>query len=170
MLNNLTNFFNIIKEKFIKKTLDPSDLIAIGTKDYRYGGGYKPTAIKFSDLQAQLGGGSTPSYKVYTALLTQTDDDDPVATVLENTLGGTVVWTRSVAGYYIGTLAGTFTTNKTAILLGNNRYTLSNATLIKADIVCYSYNQNTVEVSTVNETALVDDILANTFIEIRVYP
>ena len=31
-------------------------------------------------------------YKVYTALLTQTGTNAPVATVLENTLGGTPVW------------------------------------------------------------------------------
>lgn len=30
-------------------------------------------------------------YKVYTALLTQTGTDAPVATVLENTLGGTPI-------------------------------------------------------------------------------
>ena len=54
MLNNLTNFFNIIKDKFVKKTLDPSDLIATGTRDHRYGGGYKPTAIEYADLRSQL--------------------------------------------------------------------------------------------------------------------
>ena len=32
------------------------------------------------------------SYLVYTALLTQSGTDAPVATVLENTLGGTVTW------------------------------------------------------------------------------
>ncbi len=46
--------------------------------------------------------------KVYRALLTQTGTDAPVATVLENTLGGTVVWTRDDTGLYTGTLAGAF--------------------------------------------------------------
>lgn len=55
-------------------------------------------------------GGS--SYLVYTALLTQTGTSAPVATVLENTLGGTVVWTRESAANYIGTLAGAFPNNK----------------------------------------------------------
>jgi hypothetical protein len=54
MLSNLTNFYNLIVGKFMKKTLDPTDLIAVGTKDGRYDGGYKPTGIKFEDLQAQL--------------------------------------------------------------------------------------------------------------------
>lgn len=55
------------------------------------------------------------SYKVYTALLTQSGTDAPVATVLENTLGGTVVWTRQSAGIYNATLVGAFTENKTYI-------------------------------------------------------
>ncbi len=54
--------------------------------------------------------------KVYRALLTQTGTDAPVATVLENTLGGTPVWGRSGAGIYPLTLEGCFTANKTFIL------------------------------------------------------
>lgn len=47
--------------------------------------------------------------KKYVALLTQTGTDAPVATVLENTLGGVPVWTRDSTGNYLGTLAGAFT-------------------------------------------------------------
>ena len=50
------------------------------------------------------GGGA--SYDVYTAILTQSGTDDPTATVLENTLGGTVVWTYVDVGTYLGTLTG----------------------------------------------------------------
>jgi len=59
----------------------------------------------------------TAPYKVYRALLTQTTTGAPVATILENTLGGTLVWSRSSAGSYIGTLSGAFTVNKTFILV-----------------------------------------------------
>lgn len=41
-----------------------------------------------------------PTYKVYTALLTQTGTNAPVATVLENTLGVTPTWLYGVAGSY----------------------------------------------------------------------
>ena len=54
-------------------------------------------------------------YKVYTALLTQSGTDAPVATILENTLGGTVVWSYDGFGSYIGSLNGAFTENKTFI-------------------------------------------------------
>jgi len=52
-------------------------------------------------------------YKVYTALLTQTGTNAPVATVLENTLGGDIIWSYSGTGSYLGTLAGAFTSQKT---------------------------------------------------------
>jgi hypothetical protein len=58
MLNNITNFFNLIKGRRIKTQLEDTDLIAVGTKQSPALGDYKPTAIQFSDLQAQLGGGS----------------------------------------------------------------------------------------------------------------
>lgn len=54
-------------------------------------------------------------YKKYVALLTQTGTSAPVATVLENTLGGTVVWTRAGEGYYTATLAAAFPLAKTTI-------------------------------------------------------
>lgn len=54
MLNNLTNFYNLIVGRRIKTQLEPSDLIAVGTKQSQVIGDYKPTAIKFEDLQAQL--------------------------------------------------------------------------------------------------------------------
>lgn len=46
--------------------------------------------------------------KVYRAVLTQSGTDAPTATVLENTLGGTVVWTRDNPGRYVATLVGAF--------------------------------------------------------------
>jgi hypothetical protein len=45
MLNNLTNFFNLITGRRIKTTLEDSDLIAVGTKQSPARGDYKPTAI-----------------------------------------------------------------------------------------------------------------------------
>jgi phage gp36-like protein len=45
--------------------------------------------------------------KCYIATLTQTGTNAPVATELANSLGA-LVWTRSSAGVYVGTLANTF--------------------------------------------------------------
>lgn len=54
MLNNLTNFFNIITGKMIKKVPENSDLIPLGTRDTRYGGNYKPTAISVEDFISSI--------------------------------------------------------------------------------------------------------------------
>lgn len=59
MLNNIPNFFNIITGKMIKKVPENSDLIPLGTRDTRYGGSYKPTAITVEDFIAAIGGGSS---------------------------------------------------------------------------------------------------------------
>ena len=66
------------------------------------------TVLPIGDLPSP-----TLPYKVYTALLTQIDAEAPVATVLENTLGGIISWTRDSAGNYIGTLNGAFPLGKT---------------------------------------------------------
>lgn len=57
MLNNITNFLNLIAGKAVKSTLDPDDLIPVASKDFRYKGNYRPTAIPFKELQKQLGTG-----------------------------------------------------------------------------------------------------------------
>jgi hypothetical protein len=58
MLNNITNFFNLIKTGKVKTQLDATDLLPIGTKDLRFIGQYQPTMIQYSDLVAGLVGGS----------------------------------------------------------------------------------------------------------------
>ena len=58
-------------------------------------------------------------YTVYTALLTQAGTAAPVATILQNTTGGTFTWTRQSAGNYTVTAStALFTVNKT-IVFGN---------------------------------------------------
>lgn len=59
-------------------------------------------------------------YKVYTALLRQTGTSAPVATVLEDTLGGTVGWTYEDVGEYSAILTGAFTLGKTWIIIGTS--------------------------------------------------
>lgn len=56
MLNNLTNFFNLITGRMIKRVPENTDLMVLGTKDTRYTGGYKPTAITVEDFIAATQG------------------------------------------------------------------------------------------------------------------
>jgi hypothetical protein len=122
------------------------------------------------------GGGA--SYLVYTALLTQSGDENsptqgiPQATVLENTLGGTVVWTRDGVGQYTGTLVGAFTLNKTFMLIqqdGNS----SGLQLIGQNDIDSLYLQTVGGLGGVlgnTPPAFTDGGLINTSIDIRVYP
>lgn len=114
------------------------------------GGGTATTAVKINNV------------KVYRALLTQTGTSAPTATVLENTLGGTVVWTREGNGDYDGTLSGAFTANKTMCFAGHS--------LFNAIVAVVRADANTINVTTSGEFVQVDEILSGTSIEILVYP
>ena len=60
MLRNINNFFNIIKEKRVKKTLKNTDMIPIGSRDVLNPSQYNDTAISWADFQAIGGGGTGP--------------------------------------------------------------------------------------------------------------
>ena len=105
-------------------------------------------------------------YKVYTALLSQSGTSAPVATVLENTLGGAVVWSRIGVGAYRATLSGVFTATKSfgqaALYTDINTVYSGNRT--------FQFNRNTTSIMelfhTRNDTN-VDNFAAS--VEIRVY-
>ena len=77
-----------------------------------------PLRLKAIFAKLPTGGGDSRPYKVYTALLNQSGTNAPVATVLENTLGGDIVWSYYTEGVYNGELLGAFTINKTDISFG----------------------------------------------------
>jgi len=106
-------------------------------------------------------------YKVYTALLTQTGTAAPTAIVLENTLGGTVLWTRATNGVYVGTLSSAFTTNKTVVFCTKD--TTSPTGTAGVMIRASWGSASTVGISVLNNVGGIDGQLANTSIEIRVY-
>jgi len=58
MLRNISNFYNIIKRNRIKTSLKGGDLIGIGVRDRKDRSTYYDSAIKFSDLQDQVGAGA----------------------------------------------------------------------------------------------------------------
>ena len=130
--------------------------------------GVEPTDLqdafdKITALTANFNGGGAAPYKVYTALLTQSGTDAPIATVLENTLGGDIVWSRNSVGNYTATLLGAFIDNKTTIQIIANRGKGHTATSSVNDV-------DSVFLGMANAVnSLADDILENTPIEIRVY-
>jgi len=63
-------------------------------------------------------------YKSYTALITQSGVTAPVATVLQNTLGGDFTWGYTSAGLYTLTSStSAFTTNKTILFANHGNVT-----------------------------------------------
>lgn len=142
---------------------------------------YDYTKLTFTELVAKIGKSrffhlpkmleeilgrlvpQAPTYKVYTALLTQSGTDAPVATVLENTLGGDVVWSYSSIGTYNAVTNGFFTLNKT---IGFFNYSLSQGDEIFMTVE--SIDINTIELINRTSTSSVQDVFSGQ-IEIRVY-
>ncbi len=113
-----------------------------------------------SDLDVQ---GLINGVKVYTALITQSGTNDPVATIVgENTIGS-IVWTRVGVGLYYGTLASAFPVNKTVGFSGN-------AGLIGLSSRAVSIRRISENVIEMMNDGAADNQLNDTSIEIRVYP
>lgn len=109
-------------------------------------------------------------YKEYVALLTQSGTDAPVATVLYNDLGGTVVWTRGGVGLYEGTLTGAFTVNKTDPSSGGIYYWLDTVDLNANSIVKLVWTSaNIIAVETTSDGLASDALLVSFVIKVRVY-
>jgi len=109
-------------------------------------------------------------YKVYVALLSQTGTGDPVATVLENTLGTTLTPSRTNVGQYLLTLGtGTFDFDKTTCIISQQQ-----DNLVYPDECGYRsvfVNSTSIGIRTIGVDLISsDNRLSYTMIEIRVYP
>lgn len=115
--------------------------------------------------------GKVNGIKVYRALLTQTGTSDPTATVLENSLGGTLVWTRSSAGTYVATLTGAFPSAKAHLLIGSIQggTSFEKAKLTRTSADALSLVTKNIDLTIPSATAT-DAMLVETAVEIRVYP
>jgi hypothetical protein len=132
-----------------------------------------PTEQQFVDLIDSTYRG----YKVYTALLTQSGTDAPVATVLENTLGYEPVFYRINTGSYrvdptAPLIAPTFNPSKVVMFIGHN--TTSNAGNYNSlEYLGLDNGDGTVNIVTYNTDGdtfvTADGVLNYTPIEIRVY-
>jgi len=122
-------------------------------------------------------GGATPQYKVYTALLSQSGTNDPVAVVLENTLGQTITWAYNDVGSYIFTSSiPLFEQGKVQLIQGSG----NTSSLISlwgyynspTEFIIDNFDLGNVgDGSTYPNigASMVDGIMEDQFIEIRVY-
>ena len=121
--------------------------------------------LKKKSSSASAGGGA--SYLVYTALLSQSGTDAPVATVLENTLGVTVTWSYGNVGSYTGTYSATLSGD--IYVDEKKRYLVF--PFDGAITMSLSSNSTVIDISTfdhVNETGI-DGAMTSVPIQIRLY-
>lgn len=123
-----------------------------------------------TDLATALAGKAAVSTtKVYRALLSQSGTDAPVATVLENSLGGVPVWTRANPGEYLLTLASAFLGTATPIrdaLFNDSGGTFD--AVLGTDGGAHEYSLKTFAAADLFSPD--DDCLAAYFFSIAVYP
>jgi hypothetical protein len=100
-------------------------------------------------------------YLVYVALMSQSGTSAPTATVLENTLGGSVTFNYIGVGDYTITTSGLFTADKTAPI----------AACVDRFVTGVSWiDSSTIQLRTSNAGSMANGFLTRTMIEIRVYP
>lgn len=110
---------------------------------------------------------STRPYKIYTAILSQTGTANPVATVLENTTGATVTWTRGAPGQYVGTFSS-------AVLTASK--TIISPIQLLPPYTNYAFTQqtgtSTVSITTTSTGANTDALLSaiTSYIDVKIYP
>lgn len=145
----------------------------------------QPTPLEGATATIQFAGGTEVNYtsdgitwnvnfanikpKVYKALLTQSGTDAPVATVLENTLGGTVSYVYNGIGQIEITSPTLFTENKTLINI-----TLGYSFVGFLGFINYSYRNpssiNLVTFSNTIDATPNNGVLDKASITIEVYP
>jgi len=142
--------------------------LLLGTSVPAIGTNEKATTKNFGleSIGSLINTGFAGGYTVYTALLTQAGaavGNIPVATILQNTTGGTITWSRTAgnaAGEYTATITNSlFALNKTMVFI-NNGSTVSN----QANVGWASPTTSTITIDTST-----DSVLTAASIEIRVY-
>jgi len=167
-VTGLQQELNLINEEL--DTLDsvPSDINSINSTISSLNSIINTQNQIISELQSAIANLPQPqpeqNYKVYTALMAQNGTNAPVVTVLENTLGGDIVWTYVSTGRYFGTLNGAFIENKTFLLSSVK----TNSDVPFSEIHFSRWSVNSVQILQFSEF-VPTNAFDNFSIEIRVY-
>lgn len=101
------------------------------------------------------------TYLSYVSLINQTGTEDPTTTVLENSLGLSITWTRESQGKYVGSLDRSIDIGKTVIFYT----TPTTHTGVRGEIV----GDNEVRIELQNGTNAFADNFSNLSFELREY-
>jgi len=98
-------------------------------------------------------------YTSYAGYLVQSGTEAPLATVMQNTTGGTIAWSRNSSGNYSGTITGgAFTAGKTLVFINQGGSTSASVNIAWAS-----------SATAITIITGADDVLAKAAIEIRIY-
>lgn len=141
----------------------------VSTTGFRMPTGASAGYVLTSDASGNGSWNKKLPYKVYVALLSQTGINDPTSVELENTFGITATFSYSTPGQYYLHMSGQFTTN-TFIINGS-----PDQSPIGGDFAHFVTNKVSSDIIVlqtfdVNGAGLMDGLLNDTSIEIRVYP
>jgi hypothetical protein len=157
---------NVILPGANAQVFGKGNVVTAGTKGIIVGDGQTLTesgmVINNLTVTGTINGDVVVPYKKYVATISQTGTADPTVTVLENTIGD-IVWTRTLAGRYEGTLVGAFPDQ-------DKTYLLNSTTQTDNYIRFYWTSANVVQIRTADFTnTLQDGQLDFNTIEIRTY-
>jgi len=123
------------------------------------------------DLLSSGGGGGSLPYTAYNAVLNQSGSDAPAATVLQDDLGGTPVWSYNSTGDYTCTVTGALTVAKTQVFIGHQGYDSNLGDVGNFSVKNLTVNGFTLEgYEAGGGGQYADDLLVDVPIEIRVWP
>jgi hypothetical protein len=107
--------------------------------------------------------------KQYCFSVSQSGSSAPTVTVHLNQLSGTIAWTRSTTGTYVGTLIGAFLSGKVPIVEGfiRNGSSIGSSTL--NTFILQRLTDNTVALGTFTNGTLTDGLLTNQYFELNVF-
>jgi hypothetical protein len=157
---------NVILPGANAQVFGKGNVVTSGTKGIIVGDGQTLTesgmVVNNLTVTGTINGDVVVPYKKYVATISQTGTADPTVTVLENTIGD-IVWTRTLAGRYEGTLVGAFPDQ-------DKTYLLNSITQTNNYIRFYWTSVNVVQIRTADFTnTLQDGQLDFNTIEIRTY-
>jgi hypothetical protein len=106
-------------------------------------------------------------YKSWQGLLTQSSTNAPTATVLQNTTGGTITWSYTSAGLYVGELS-------VNILTATSTFALITPTVVTSSVYFTRLSDSTFNIKTYADGGAGADAVANALLtatpfELRIY-
>lgn len=113
-----------------------------------------------------------PAYMVYTAKLTQTGTNAPVASVLQNTFPDNVVWSYGGEGYYTATFEHNYFVNESDFAIIAAGAFVRSGTGEVLTVAGFKDNPDAIAIATRGNLTPgydIDGVLSNHTIEIRVY-